>query len=230
MKEILSGIWATYKLYFDKGRLIPLFAAALIILIIANRRLTNRVRPILFFMSLWTAVSHAFTILIASVSGAKKKARLLLASLFCFLMVVVSGTPIWSADHLKPYDEIRTEEKKLDEVCETILNQDPHAKILASPEVMLSLCARSSEFVPLYTVSAPGKADELPEEEHMLLEAFSDMHPDFEQIHRLCHKQGRVYVVVDSGGMWPEHDYMPQYERLSPVDQYDIYAYSGELE
>ena len=72
MKEILSGIWATYKLYFDKGRLIPLFIVALIILVIAYKRSANRVRPLLFFLSLWTAVSHAFTILIASASDGKR--------------------------------------------------------------------------------------------------------------------------------------------------------------
>ncbi len=229
MKEILSYIWATYKLYFDKGRLIPLLIAALIILIMMAKRSANRAHPLLLLMSPWTAVSHAFTILIASVSDGKKKSRLLLASLFCLLMVVVSGIPIWSAEYLRQNDEIRTEEKKLDDVCATILSADPGAKILASPEVMLSLCARSSAFVPLYTVSAPGKEDTLSEDEHMLLEAFSDMHPDFEQIHRLCHKQGRVYVVVDKSEMWPEHDYLPQFERLPSIDQYDIYAYSGEL-
>ena len=235
MREFLSGFWTLYTLYFERGRLIPLFLAAVIILVLLGKKYGSRIHPLLFLLSVWTAVSYAFTLLISSISGKeeqsehqKKRTGLMLLSVFlCVVMIVFSGSPVWSDDFLESSAKRSEREDTLKQVCETILSEDAQAKIVASADIMPYLQSYSAAFVPLYKVPAPGDAEKLPDEEQRLYEILSSQHPDFEQVHRLCHEQNRFYAIVDHEKMWPEHGYDYGFDLMTTVDHYEIYAYTG---
>ena len=234
MREILSCFWTTYTLYFERGRLIPLFLTAVIILILTGKKYRGRIHPLLFVLSVWTAVSYAFSSLIFSLpqkeetKDRKKRTGMALLCVFlCVLMIVFSGSSILSDRFLESSAERKNREETLKQVCETILSDDAQAKIVASADIMPHLLAYSSAFVPLYRVPESGKAEELPKEEHRLYEIFSSQHPDFEQVHRLCHEQKRFYAIVDHENMWPENGFDYGFDLLTTVDHYEIYAYTG---
>ena len=237
MREFLSGFWTIYTLYFEKGRLIPLFLASVIILLVLGKKYGSRIHPLLFILSVWTAVSYAFSLLIFSVSRKeekeetkhdKKRTGLLLLSVFlCVLMIVFSASPVWSDDFLETAAKRREREDTLNRVCETILSKDAQAKIVASSEIMPYMVSYSADLIPLYTVRVPGDTKKRPKEEQRLLEIFSSQHPDFEQVHRLCHDEEHFYAIVDHEKMWPEHGYDYGFDLMATVDHYEIYAYTG---
>ena len=250
MREFLSGFWTIYTLYFERGRLIPLFLAAVIILILLGKKYGSRIHPLLFILSVWTAVSYAFSLLIFSVSGNKetneetftesknskneetkhnrKRTGLMLLSVFlCVLMIVFSASPVWTDDFLEGSAKRKEREDTLNRVCETILSEDAQAKIMASSDIMPYLLSYSADFVPLYSIRVPSDTKKRPKDEQRLLEIFSSQHPDFEQVHRLCHDEEHFYAIVDHEKMWPEHGYDYGFDLMATVDHYEIYAYTG---
>ena len=235
MRELISYFWTFYRSLFENGRLIPLFLAALIVLIAGTRKTLGRISPLMFVLSVWTAVSYAFTLLVSSVfsqndPGSKKKRTALLAasSVFFLLIILLSGKSIWSDDFLQTRAETVSREAGLEAVSEKLLEMEENPKIIADADILLGLSVRSSSFVPLYVVPAPGAEDKLPEEDRQLYEVFSTQHPDLERVYRICHDQKRFYAVVDRETTWPEHGFENGFDLMDSIGQYDIYAYKGD--
>ena len=227
MREIVSSFFDIYERYCGRGRLIPLFLAALIILILIGITTGRKTHPILFFLSVWTAIAHAFAKALTFISSENKKWIRWIALVFIVVAVLLSGTSVWSATNLESGADRAKREEDYREVFETILAKDPHAGVLASPGMMPYFGLYSADFRLLYELPSPGEEDLLSKEDRMLYDAFSSHHPDFSQVRRLSRGKEPFFAVVDKEGMWPENIYESGFDLLTTVDHYDIYYCAG---
>ncbi len=224
MREIIALLLDTYSDFSGRGKLLPLFLVSLIILFLVMKKEGSRIRPLLFVLSVWTAISAAFVTFTGSIKSRKYR---LGAGLFLAAMIVLSGSLIWSRGILVSAGEIRQQEEDCRTICDRILSEDPAAGVIASPGLMPYLCASSASITPLYEVPYPGKEDELGEEDHLLYEAFLSQHPDLQLVRRICREESRIFAVTDNEWMWPEHVVESGFSLLDTVGHYDIYVYAG---
>ena len=232
MKELITHFWSIYKTVFENGRLIPLFLGAMIVIVLGRKKAEPGVPPLLFLLSPLTAISFAFTGL-SFCSGPKETTKRsqtglrIAVPVFLVLAILLSGRSVWSDDLADFSGTVSEQEAELDAGCDDLLSLEESPKIVASPKLMASLLARSSSFVPLYTLPSPAGVEELPENERQIYEVFLTQHPDLEKIYRICHKEKRFYAIVDREQTWPEHGFENGFDLMDSVAGYDIYAYTG---
>ncbi|MCR5267106.1 MAG: hypothetical protein K6E16_01125 [Lachnospiraceae bacterium] len=224
MREIVASFFDIYTRYSGRGKLLPLFLAAVIILFLIGSRDKNRPHPFLFVLSVWTGIAYAFEKLFRCISSRAGKC---LTVLLITVAVLLSGASVWSAKYLETGAMRRIRENDYQAVCDTILQADPHACVAAAPDMMPYFGAYSADFELLYPLPAPGQENKLTKEEHMLYDAFCDRHPDFMQVRRLGRDRGSFFAVVDKEAMWPEHIYESGFDLMTTVDHYDIYVCRG---
>ncbi|MBO4902138.1 MAG: hypothetical protein J5518_05040 [Lachnospiraceae bacterium] len=208
MREIISSFFAAYGTAFGRGKLIPLFLVALIVLIAIEKKSRSRVNPLLFVLSVWTGISYAFVRLFERLS---KRWEKVFVAVLLLVLVIFSGTLIWMSPIHETGEARAQREAGYREVFETILQADPQAKVIAEPDIMPYFNAYSPDFTPLY------------EAEDIL----SVQNPDFEKLGRVCRKEGRFFAVIDKEDTWPEKMYENDFDLMTTIGHYDIYVFSG---
>lgn len=224
MREIAVYFLDIYERYCGRGKLFPLFLASLIILILIGTGSGRKTYPFLYILSVLTAIAHAFTSVAKRISSKSGK---WLAALLIGVALVLSGSSVWSAAHLETPEKRHEREEDYREIFETILQKDAHAKVIASPDMMPYFGAYSADFDLLYSLPAPGETDLLPEEEHLRYDTFSDKHPDFTTVKRICREEEPFFAVVDKESMWPENIYGSGFDLMTTIGHYDIYICPG---
>lgn len=239
MKEIIIQLFEKYAAYRGHGKLVALFLAALICLILMRKNHRGRVHPLLFVVSVYTGISAAFTGLIESAFSVKPKDNPednhksygilygILSILFILFAITLSGGRIWSAEFLDSRENIQTEYKDAEAAAQYLCGLTDNPKVLANYELMTKLQCYSSHLKPLYNLDKSIEADELYEDEKKIFDAISDQHPPMEMITRLVGKEGHFFVLVDKTETWPERAAEGGYDLIDTIGNIDIYEYGG---
>lgn len=231
MKELFYTLSEDFTAYSGDGKLAVIFLAALIVLFVIWNSDRGRVHPLLFVLSVWTGIACAFTELLKKTAHSEDRNRRLfvvLGTVFVLFAISLSGSRIWSGNHLADPKETAAKNDDLAKVVQLIGEDSERPGILASADMMIRMEIMDGKLVPLYQIPKDGGASFATEEDSKLYETFADIHPDFTMIHRLLRNEGSIYVVIDNQEKWPlnppEQD---GFELFSSVNTLDIYKYTG---
>lgn len=230
MSELLSAIPDAYARLQGRGRLIPLLIVSAIVLYFMKKRSGSRSSLLLLVLSAPAAVSAALVKLVRAAfcdPDGKKKIAGGTAVLLALVVLLLSGSCIWSVYYLVPHQVLAAEEGTRQKVFEAILSEEAGAKVVTTPEMTPYFLAYSPSFSMLTPAKDPMLYGPFTEEAQALYEIMDDAHPDFERVHRLLHAQGTFFIVIDKQKQWPEHAYEKGLLLFDTVDHYDIYLHPG---
>ncbi|MCR5790452.1 MAG: hypothetical protein K6G83_11255 [Lachnospiraceae bacterium] len=241
MKELLETAAAGIETLRGAGRLLILFAAAVLVICFYawnhkdNDCPEKEPHPAVFLLSFRTAIAYAFTKLLFSEQKKGKMPRILfrqlLLMLLCLTAVFLSGKRIISEEFYAPAANtlhIRTEYiMVMDRLLAEGAGQNV-ISVIAPPELSPYFKPYSSRFMPLYEYPKNGDPETLPEEARIVYHQFSTSVPDMKVITDVGHRMDYDWLIVDTGRYYPEFKASEfDYELVDTVGDYELY-YAGD--
>ncbi|MCR4656436.1 MAG: hypothetical protein K5770_09445 [Lachnospiraceae bacterium] len=243
MKELIETAAAFYENCRGTGKLFVLFAAAVLIIILIQKKVSPAgFNPAVFLLSVRSGIAYAFTLLFKtsenpqngrkSIGPYRILSNIVLIGLIT-ITIILGGKRVIAGEFYEPAENtlhLKTRHVMVMDRLLELAGDESVISVIATPQIAPFLKQYSSRFMPLYDYSDTGSKLRLNEGAQIVYNEYSSSVPRMDRITRIGHKEDYRYLLVDTVRYYPELKASEfGYELLDTVEGMEIYRRIEDL-